>query len=90
MEYYKEHGSCNVPRSHVYECDLTGLIDAETIYHYKDNLGRWLDRQRAAKADDTLTKITQDQVDILQTLVDEGEYCGCCCCSVAIFFYLDR
>ena len=72
LEYYKEHGTCNVPQKTVYECDLEGLAENGGVLHYVGNLGRWLRVQRQAKKGQGSTKITPERQELLQKLVDEG------------------
>ena len=43
-------------------------------YHYKGNLGKWLDNQRQAKKNQGGFKITTDRAARLQLLVDEGMF----------------
>ena len=76
LEYYKEHGTCNVPQKTVYECDLLGLGENGGVYHYVGKLGNWLKYQRKAKKGKDNKKITPDRQAMLQTLVDEGK-CMC-------------
>ena len=74
LEYYKEHGTCNVPQDAVYECDLKGLGEDGGVLHYVGNLGRWLHTQRQAKKGQGNNKITPERQAWLQKLVHEGEY----------------
>ena len=71
LKYYKEHGTCNARQSCVYECDLEGMGEGD-VYHYKGNLGTWLDNQRQAKKGQGDLKITAERLALLQALVDEG------------------
>ena len=81
LEYYKKHGTCNVPCKAVYECDLEGLGEEDGgVYHYVGNLGFWLDRQRKAKKGKGTYKQTPEREALLQKLVDEGK-CECMCIS---------
>ena len=73
LEYYKEHGTCNVPRNPVYECDLKGWGEDGGVYHYVGNLGAWLNHQRTAKKGQDNRKITPERHALLQKLVDEGK-----------------
>ena len=72
LEYYNEHGTCNVPHKAVYECDLEGLGEEGSVYHYAGNLGIWLRSQRQAKKNIRNRKITPERQALLQKLVDEG------------------
>ena len=78
LEYYKEHGTCNVPRKGSYECDLEGLGEDGGVYHYMGNLGVWLCNQRQARNGQGNRKITPKRQALLQKLVDEG-MCMCMC-----------
>ena len=73
LEYYKEHGTYNVPCKAVYECDLKGLGENGGLYHYVGNLGIWLDNQRQAKKGKGAYKQTPEREALLQKLVDEGK-----------------
>ena len=73
LEYYKEHGTCNVPVKAVYECDLEGLGEDGGMYHYVGNLSTWLNHQRMAKKGNG-RKLTPEREALLQKLVDEGMY----------------
>ena len=80
LEYYKEHGTCNVPQDAVYECDLEGLGDDGGVHHYVGSLGSWLSNQRTARKEkDKYKKITSERKALLQKLVDEGK-CICLHC----------
>ena len=73
LEYYKEHGTCNIPQSHNYECDLPDMRDdADNIIHYKANLGKWLTEQRQARKGQGCSKLSNEREAQLQILVDEG------------------
>ena len=72
LEYYKEHGTCNVSRKVIYECDLEGCGDDGGVYHYAGKLGFWLCNQRQAKNNQGNRKITPKRQALLQKLVDEG------------------
>ena len=72
LEYYKEHGTCNVPQKAVYECDLEGLDENGGAHHYVGNLGVWLKDQRQAKKSHGERKIKPERQALLQKLVDEG------------------
>ena len=74
LEYYKEHGTCNVPETaEKYECDLPGWVDTKgDIYYYKGDLGQWLHEQRLNKKFNPLV-LTIEQDAKLQLLVDEGK-----------------
>ena len=74
LEYYKEHGTCNVPKRSSYECDIPDMGDDGAVYHYKGNLGSWLDYQRKANRSTGLHRISPERVAQLQLLVDEGIY----------------
>ena len=78
LKYYEEHGTCNVNRKAIYECDLEGLGEDGGVYHYVGNLGQWLNRQRMAKKGTGKDKITPEREALLQKLVDEGK-CECVC-----------
>ena len=72
-EYYKEHGTCNIPQSHSYECDLPGMRDdVDNIIHYKANLGKWLTEQRQARKGQGCSKLSNEREAQLQILVDDG------------------
>ena len=73
LDYYNEHGTCNVPTSTVYECVLPGMSDQGEDYHYKGKLGAWLKNQRQSRRGVTRSKITPEREDLLQLLVDEGK-----------------
>ena len=73
LEYYKEHDTCNVPSSIIYECDLPNIGDDGGNYHYKGNLGGWLNSQRRAKKGLVRNKISSEHEAQLQLLVDEGD-----------------
>ena len=72
LEYYKKHGTCNVPSTDKYECDLEGLGEDGGVYHYVGDLGIWLYTQRQAKKGTGKNKITAARQALLQKLVDEG------------------
>ena len=73
LEYYKQHGNCEVPVDCIYECDLQNMDENEETYDYKDNLGAWLNQQKIAfKEVAGETKMTSKQIDLLQQLIDEG------------------
>ena len=74
LEYYKEHGTCNINKKVVYECDLEGFGENGGIYHYVGNLGTWVKGQRQAKKGTGHIKITPERQALLQKLVDEGEH----------------
>ena len=78
LEYYEEHGTCNVTTGVVYECDLEGLGENGGVYHYVGNLGEWLKGQRRTKKGTGHMKITIERLVLLQKLVDEGK---CMCVS---------
>ena len=78
LEYYKEHGTCNVPQSAKYKCNLEGLGEDGGMYHYVGKLGYWLSDQRRAKKGKGNKKITPERHALLQKLVDEG-MCMCIC-----------
>ena len=46
--------TCDVRQSCVYECDLEGMGEGG-VYHYKGNLGSWLNNQRNAKKGQTFS-----------------------------------
>ena len=72
-QYDEEHGTCNVPHSEVYECNLPGLGEHGSVYHYHENLGNWLNRQRQAMKGRSRGKLKVDEQAQLQKLVDEGK-----------------
>lgn len=72
LEYYKEHGTCNVNSKHGYECNLVGMGDNGQDFHYVGKLGRWLRDQRQARKG-SRPKLTPERNAQLQKLVDEGE-----------------
>ena len=75
MEYYKEHGTCNVPASFIrYECDLIGWNIDGSNYHYNASLGNWLYNQRKAKKYENTDISSAEQEAELQLLVTEGNY----------------
>ena len=74
LEYYKEHGTCNIPIRAFYECDLEGLGEDGGLYHYAGNLGAWLKTQRQAKKGNGAYKLTTERQALLQKLVNEGEH----------------
>lgn len=73
LEYYREHGHCNVPFKLTYQCTLPGRNEDGTDIQYLGNLGRWLDRQRQTKKGHRPEKLRQDREAMLQKLVDEGK-----------------
>ena len=73
LEYYEEHGTCNIPSKAIYECDLEGLGEDGGVYHYVGNLGYWLYKQRQARNGKDNKKITPERQALLQKLVDEGK-----------------
>ena len=73
LEYYKEHGTCDVPHKAVYECDLEGLGENGSVYEYVGNLGSWLHHQRQAKKGKHKLKLNCKRRAKLQKLVDEGK-----------------
>ena len=73
LEYYKEHGTCNVAVAESYECDLPNMGDDGGNYHYNDRLGYWLQAQRRKKSGVGILKLTAEQENLLQVLVHEGE-----------------
>ena len=75
--YGKKFGSCNVPQSVVYKCDLPGLGVNGGAYHYEENLGNWLNNQRQAKKGQGSRKLLVAEKAQLQKLVDEGNYNSC-------------
>ena len=74
LEYYKKNGTCNVPQTAVYECDLEGLGENGSEYHYVGKLGAWLSSQRQAKFGRHNRKITPEREALLQKLVNEGNH----------------
>ena len=74
LEYGKEHGTCNIPHLRRYECDLPGLGENGSVFHYEGKLGSWLDRQRQSKKGFGKFNISEDQVTQLQILVDQGNF----------------
>ena len=73
LEYYKENATCNIPTTHTYECDLAGIVDDDgNSYHYKGNLGKWLNNQRQAYKCQDGSKLASGHEAQLQLLVDEG------------------
>ena len=73
LEYYKEHGTCNVPNRSNYECDLPDMGEDGSAYHYKGNLGIWLTNQRQAKKGKANGTLLPARDYLLQKLVDEGD-----------------
>ena len=72
LEYYKEHGTCNVPQQVYYECELPGMGDEEgEDFHYIGYLGLWLANQRRCKRG-LRSALTPKRDALLQALVDEG------------------
>ena len=72
LEYYKENGTCNVPSSKTYECDLPNIGDDGGTYHYKSGLGRWLEMQRNAQQGLDGESLLPEHEALLQKLVYEG------------------
>lgn len=74
LEYYKAHGTCNVPLSALGECDLPeGFGENGGVYHYMGNLGAWLHNQRQAKhGTGNRPKLSPERDLQLQQLVDSG------------------
>lgn len=70
LEYYREHGTCNIPKYESYECMLVGMDDDGSDHFYSANLGGWLHRQQYNKATNQLRPHRKSQ---LQSLVDQGE-----------------
>lgn len=78
-KYREEHGHCNIPSTHSYECVLPGLGEDGSDLHYKSTLGQWLLRQRQLKkmvAEGRAAKggFTPEREALLQELVDEGQF----------------
>jgi hypothetical protein len=69
LAYRAEHGHCNIPQKHTYECILPGKGENGQDYHYKGNLGKWADNQRQFKK---AGKLPPDRDELLQQLCDEG------------------
>ena len=72
LEYFKEHGTCNISQKAKCECSLEGLGENGGVLHYVGNLGRWLNNQRNAMKGTNNMKITPERQALLQKLVDEG------------------
>ena len=53
LEYYKEHGTCNILTKQKYECTLVGITEDGKDYHYVGSLGPWLAKVRNAKKKNT-------------------------------------
>lgn len=74
IEYFNEHGTYNAPKTCTYECTLVGMGDNDgKDYHYKDNLGEWLYRQKLGKKKKGSTSLRPDKEAQLQILVNEGK-----------------
>ena len=72
LEYYKEHGTCNVHNSNLlYKCELPNMGYNGGTFHYKDRLYGWLSIQRAAMRNEGYG-LTGSQTALLQAFVDEG------------------
>ena len=71
LEYYKEHGTCNVHNSIYYECELPNMGDDGGNYRYNGRLYAWLIIQRTAMRNEGYG-LTESQTALLQALVDEG------------------
>ena len=72
LNYFKEYGTCNVPQTTFYECELVGMGESGENYHYTGNLGFWLKYQREAKRGLRTCPLTEARESRLQQLVDEG------------------
>ena len=69
LEYGKEYGHCNVPYFKSYTCDV--MIDGN-MEQYAGKLGHWLGHQKRAWRGDPKRKLSADQRDLFQMLVDKG------------------
>ena len=72
MEYYKEYGTCNIPHTDSFECELPNMGDDGGNYYYKSGLGCWLEIQRNAQQGLVEESLSPDHEALLQKLVDEG------------------
>ena len=73
LEYYDEHGTCNVPQKCTYECYISDMLGEDgNNYRYKGNLGKWLDNQRQAHKGQGGSKLTTEHEVQLQLLADQG------------------
>ena len=67
LEYYKQHGTCNIPQEEIFECYFEGG------YHFVGRLGTWLRTQRSLKAGTARYRMKPERKVLLQKLVDEGK-----------------
>lgn len=74
LQFYNEHGTCNVPSYAVFECILPGMGDNGDDYRYHGKLGSWLRNQRQSRRGKNRSKITPEREALLQVLVDEGKF----------------
>jgi len=69
LKYGEEHGHY-VPKSKaIYDCDLPGLGEGGSNFHYVGKLGKWLHNQRSDKK---RGRLSSEREALLQQLADEG------------------
>lgn len=71
LKYQEEHGTCNVPKTDRYRCNLPGMGDDGTDFQYHHKLGYWLATQRQTK-NNMCSPLTPEREALLQALVDKG------------------
>lgn len=73
LEYFKLHGTCNVPQKERFECVLPGVGENAAPVQYNGQLGRWLANQRRYKrVESERHRLHPEREAMLQKLVDEG------------------
>ena len=72
LEYYKEHGHCNVPYKTEYQCKLRKMGENRQSYQYDGKLGLWLCSQKQQYAGTAPRKLSDAQMAKLQLLIDQG------------------
>jgi hypothetical protein len=74
VAFGNEFGHCNVTQKYIYECDLPGLGEGGSVYHYRGKLGVWLSKQRSNKRSSIPggKSMSPEREVLLQNLVDEG------------------
>ena len=88
LEYCKEHGTCNVPYSVVYECNLPSVDGDGGTYRYKSKLGQWLIINKRAKKGVGRYTITPEHEAQLQLLVDQGNKYSFCISFFMVHMYV--
>jgi hypothetical protein len=75
IHYGEVHGTCNIPQRESYECILPGMGENGSDFHFKANLGAWLNNQRKKRKALGNNKLNPNREALMQSLVDQGIEC---------------